>query len=98
MWAVDENHVVGLIQFTPESEDTSEAEITEKGVVDTMGNDMLKAMEHKNCQIYDESNYICGQEHEKDDEIFLCLMPLNKILDIKDTCGFLRQLMAQNIL
>ena len=41
----DGNNVVVLIQTTPEIVDTSEAKIIDEGVIDTMGEDMLEAME-----------------------------------------------------
>ena len=38
-----------------------------KDVVDTMVDDMLEAMEKKNGNICDDSNSICGEEYEIDD-------------------------------
>ena len=37
-------------------------------VVDTIGYNMMEAMEHKNDNICDDSDYICGEEHAMDDD------------------------------
>ena len=64
----DNNNDVVLIHTTPENADTPEADIPYEEVVDTMGYDMLDEMEQKNGKICDDSDYICGEEHEIDDD------------------------------
>ena len=59
----DYNNVVDLINTTPESEDTPQAEISDEDLVDTMLDDMLDDMECGNDRICDDDYYICGQEH-----------------------------------
>ena len=66
-YASDDNNVVVLIQPTPESSDTPEADMPYEGVVYTMGDYMLDEMEWKNGKICDESDHSCGEEHEIDD-------------------------------
>ena len=39
-------------------------------MVDTMGDDMLEAMELKNGKMCDESYSKCGVEHEMDDDTY----------------------------
>ena len=68
VYAYDDNNVVALINPTPESADTPEAKMPYEEVVDTMGYDMLDEMEQKNGKICDDSDYICGEEHEIDDD------------------------------
>ena len=63
-----EKNVVGLIYHTPDSEYTTEAYMKNDDVVDTIGYNMMEAMEHKNDNICDDSDYICGEEHAMDDD------------------------------
>ena len=54
-----ENSVVGFP--TPDSEDTLEDYIPYQDVVDTMGDDMMEAMECKKIKICDDYDYIFGE-------------------------------------
>ena len=63
-----ENNVVGLIHNTPDIADTPEAYNKVEDVFDTMGYDILEAMELKNGKIFDDSYSRCGGEHEMDDD------------------------------
>ena len=62
--ASDENNVVVFIRPSLDILDTPQAEISDEEVVDTMGDDMLEAMELKNCKIYDYYDSSCGEEYE----------------------------------
>ena len=53
---------------TPESADNPEADMSYWEVVDTMVDNMLDEMEWKNGKICNESDSICGEEHEIDDD------------------------------
>ena len=86
-----------MIHPTPESSDKTEAEIPEDSV-DTMWNDIIEAMEWRNCKICDDSDSSCGEEHEMDYKINICLITLKKILDINYIFGSLKQQMVKNIL
>ena len=57
-----------MIQPTPESSYTPEADIPYYDVVDTMGDDILEAMEWKNGKICIESNSSCVEGYEIDDD------------------------------
>ena len=59
VYAAGENNVVGLIQPTPDSAYTPEDYMPDNDVVDTMGDDMLEAMELKNSKICDYSYSSC---------------------------------------
>ena len=60
VYAAGYNIVVSLINPTPDSADTPEDYITDEDVVDTMGDDILEAMELKNSNIYDDSDSRLG--------------------------------------
>ena len=60
-YAAGENNVDHFIQFTPEIADTPESYIIDEDVVDTMGDDMMDAMELKNGKICDDYGYRCGK-------------------------------------
>ena len=61
VYDADDNSVVGLIYPTPDSSDTLEDYIPDEDVFDTMGDDIMEAMELKNGKICDESDNICGE-------------------------------------
>ena len=63
-----ENNVFGLIQPTPYSADKLEVDISDEDLVDNMGDYMLEATERKNGKICDDSDSICVEEHEMDDD------------------------------
>ena len=70
VYADGNNNIFGLIHPTPDSEYTLEVYITDEDVVDTMGDDIMESMEIKNGNIYDDYDYIFGEEHEMDDETY----------------------------
>ena len=55
LYTSDDNNFVGLINPTPQSSYTPEADIIEYYLVDNMVDDMLEAMEIENGNICDES-------------------------------------------
>ena len=59
VYATGENSVFGLVQTTPDCASTPEAYIPDEGVVDTMVDDMLEAMEPQNGRICDDSDSSC---------------------------------------
>ena len=61
VYSAGDNNIFGLIQPTQDSVDTSEAYMIDNYVVDTMGDDMLEAMEPKNGKIFNDSYYSCGE-------------------------------------
>ena len=63
VYDADKDNIVGLIHNTPDSEDKLEAYMTYEDLVDTMGYDILEAMECKNGKICDESDSSFGEEH-----------------------------------
>ena len=56
VYAAEDNNGVVLIQTTPESIYTLESGISYDDLVDTMGDDMLEAMERGNGQICNDSD------------------------------------------
>ena len=60
----DDNNFVVLIHPTPEGADTTESDIIDQEVVDTMGDDILEVMESKNDKMYDDSDSLCGGGNE----------------------------------
>ena len=67
VYADDDDNIVGVLQTTPEGADTLEFEIPDQELVDTMGDDMMEAMERKKYQVCDDFGSRCGEEHEMDD-------------------------------
>ena len=65
-YASDEDNFVFLIKPTTESTDTPEAKILEYEVVDTLGDDMLEAIDWKNGKMYGDPDSSCEEEHEMD--------------------------------
>ena len=61
VYIAGENNVVGLIYPTTDITDTMEAYMTDYDMVDTMGYNMLEAMELKNDNICDDYDYSCGR-------------------------------------
>ena len=93
------NNVVGLIQITPDSVDTPEAYMIDFDVVDTMGYDILEAMELENGNICYDSYSSCGEGGIKwIITLTLCLIPFNKIIELIYIYGYLNQSMAQKIM
>ena len=94
-YAAHDNNVVGLILTTPDSVDTPESEIPDEDMVDTMGDDMLEAMECKNGNICDDSGYGFREEHGIYGDTFYLSNFLKQIVEIKYTYVSLNQLMSQ---
>ena len=69
-YAADENNDVGLIHPTKESADTLEGDILYEDMIDTMGYDMLEAMQLKNDRICDNYDSIFGEEHKINHETY----------------------------
>ena len=63
------------MQPNPETADTTEAQVQDEDVVDTMEDDFLEAMERENCKICDSSDYIFGGGIKQMMKLNLCLMP-----------------------
>ena len=62
--------MIVLIKTAPDGADTLDFDIKYEEVDDTMGYDMLEAMEWKNGKICDDSDSIYGELHEMDDDTY----------------------------
>ena len=78
VYADGENNVVSLIHPNPDSEDTPEAYMPVVYVVDIMVDYILESLECKNGNIFDESDYSFGEEHEMHDESYYLSGALEK--------------------
>ena len=67
-YASGDNNVVGLIQLITYNAYTLGGCVLDDYLVYTMGNDIMETMELKNGNIYDDYDYICGGEHEMDND------------------------------
>ena len=91
VYASDDNNVVVLIQTTPDTSDTPEADIPYEEVVDTMGDDMLYELELKMVRYVMTLILAVRRNMELMMKINLCLMPLKKILEINYTYSYMKQ-------
>ena len=82
VYASDENNVVVLIQPTPESADTPEADIPDEEVVHTMGDDMLETMKLKMVRYVMTLILAVGRSMKLMMTLNLCMIPLKRISDI----------------
>ena len=97
IYAAGSNNSVGLIHPTPYSAYTPEVYIEYEDVVDTMGDYMMDATEHKMERSVMTLIISVGRKMKLMMKLTLCMIPLKKIADIKKYAS-LNQPMAQNIL
>ena len=58
------------MQTNPERKDRTQDDIPHENVVDTMLDDIMEAMEHKNGDICSNYDYSCVEEHAMDDKTY----------------------------
>ena len=86
------------MQTNSEITDTSEDEINDEEVVDTMGYDILEAMEWKMLRYVMTLILAVGRKIKWMMKLNICLIPLKKIQEINYKYVSLKQTMSKNIL